>query len=107
MANEHERRTEEGIYDRDSITKRYEALRSCAIGDEVNFAIHSLGYALLLRQGMAVWLKGWKDATVTMPTKGRPADVLVDTTTVASELSAITCILVNMLLETTGKATVR
>lgn len=93
--------------DSETISKRYEAVRACAIGATSGCATRSQGYALLVRHGIPGWLMGWRDAAGIPSSREGRVDEIGDALHNTPDMSAITCILTTMLLGHTGKAVSR
>ena len=60
----------------ESWQERYEALRQLALAGRQILAADPLGLVLLLRQGVAGWMRGWTDLAPTPPTVPVPATAL-------------------------------
>ena len=56
--------------------ERYEALRQLALSGRQILAADPLGLVLLLRQGVAGWMRGWTDLAPTLPAAPVPAAAL-------------------------------
>ena len=52
--------------------QRYEALRQLAIGGRQILESDPLGWVLLLRQGVAGWMRSWSELTAAVPPPPAP-----------------------------------
>jgi hypothetical protein len=76
--------------------QRYEALRQRAVGGRQVLESDPLGWVLLLRQGIAGWMRGWSELTHTTPRQ--PAPVGSSATSASGWQHQLTQVLAEMSL---------
>ena len=76
--------------------QRYEALRQLAVGGRQILESDPLGLVLLLRQGIAGWMRGWPELTHTPPPQ--PARVRLPAVSASGWQHQLTQVLAEMSL---------